>query len=156
MSRAARRRDARGRGSRSSRGGSRSLLPVWIITGSVALALLVVATVATRGDASGHHPSPRVASLAPPVVPAARYASNPRIRETYEMASVVPEVLDGVYCYCQCSQHSGHYSLRDCFAGDHAARCDICMNEAVTAYRMTQEGASLDMIRAQIDASYGA
>ena len=64
--------------------------------------------------------------------------------------------LDGVYCYCDCAQHSGHYSLLDCFVSDHAARCDICMSEAVIAYRMSMNGATLNAIRAEVDKTYGS
>jgi hypothetical protein len=41
-------------------------------------------------------------------------------------------------------------------ASPHAARCDICMSEAVMAYRMSQNGASLDAIRAEVDKTYGS
>jgi len=110
----------------------------------------------TRGSAPrDHHPTPRAANEQTTVVPAARYAQYPRVAETYEMAAAVPMILDGLYCYCNCAEHSGHYSLLDCFNSDHAARCDVCMSEAVIAYKMTQNGASLDAIRAEIDRTYG-
>ena len=128
---------------------------VMILLGSAAAGLLALAALASVQQGGERHPAPRIAQEQPPVMPAARYAQYPRVADTYRMAAVVPEVLDGLYCYCQCSQHSGHYSLLDCFASDHAARCDICMSEGSMGYQMSQNGASLDEIRAEIDRTFG-
>jgi hypothetical protein len=73
----------------------------------------------------------------------------------YAQAEEVKDVLDGVYCHCMCSEHSGHYSLLDCFKDDHAARCDICLSEAALAHKMHGEGASLQQIRDAVDGLYG-
>lgn len=101
------------------------------------------------------HPQPRAAIGADSIMPAERYAEVPGIAQVYFDARRIPELLDGLYCYCECSKHSGHRSLLTCFHSDHAARCDICLGEAALAYRLHQEGRSLDEIRAQIDAVYG-
>ncbi|MBT8461564.1 MAG: PCYCGC domain-containing protein, partial [Gemmatimonadetes bacterium] len=55
---------------------------------------------------------------------------------------------------CECAEHSGHYSLLDCFASDHGARCDICLSEATIAYQMTMAGESLDAVRKEIDSQF--
>jgi hypothetical protein len=119
-------------------------------------ALLLVAALAliTR-PASAHHPDPRAEVTGAEVVDAARYQGYPRVAETYRMAAEIAGVLDGLHCYCECNQHSDHYSLLDCFRSDHGAACDICLTEAQIAYRMTKEGKSLDEIRAAIDKLYG-
>ncbi len=88
------------------------------------------------------------------LMPAARYAGSPRVAETYELAAEIPAVLDGVYCFCLCHQNFGHYSLLDCFTSDHGAGCNICLDEAVLAYQMTQDGGSLDDIRREVDRRY--
>lgn len=128
----------------------------WTIAG-LSVAALVVVSVAMNGQtrANARHPTPRVAAEQPTVVPSTRYAQYPRVAQTYEMAAAVPMILDGIYCYCACSEHSGHYSLLDCFSDDHAARCDVCMSQAVIGYEMSQSGASLDAIRAEVDRTYG-
>ena len=72
------------------------------------------------------------------------------------MTAAVPHVIDGLYCYCHCSEHSSHYSLLECFQTDHAARCDICMSEATIAYEMSQDGASLSDIRDEADRTFGS
>ncbi len=89
-------------------------------------------------------------------MPPARYARYPRIREGYESARRSAAILDGVFCYCFCSEHAGHYSLLDCFESDHAARCDVCLAEAVLADRMSRDGAGLDRIRAAVDDTFGS
>lgn len=128
----------------------------WMVAGLAVGALVVVSAALNQGNRPRtHHPTPRVASEQPPVVPSTRYAQYPRVAQTYELAAAVPMILDGLHCYCECSEHSGHYSLLDCFASDHAARCDVCMSEAVIGHGMSRDGAALDAIRAEIDRTYG-
>ena len=152
MSRAAKRRETR-EGSSGSRPG-RNLAPMWIMSGSVGAALLILALFARGGPADSHHPQPRVDAHASHVMPAARYERSSRVSETYAMAAQIPAVLDGIYCYCFCHNTFGHYSLLDCFLDDHAATCDVCMKEAVLAYEMTQRGDALDAIRQEVDRRY--
>lgn len=127
----------------------------WIVAGLSVAALVLVTLTFGRRDGHGHHPQPRVASEQPPVVPSTQFAQYPRVAESYQMAAAVPMILDGIYCHCHCEEHSGHHSLLDCFASEHAARCDVCMSEAVIAYRMSMDGASMEAIRAEVDRIYG-
>lgn len=39
----------------------------------------------------------------------------------YQIAHDIPEVLDQLYCYCQCDKHLGHKSLLSCFTDTHGA-----------------------------------
>ena len=129
----------------------------WMVAAVSVAAFVTVSVAVSRGNAvDRHHPTPRVASARSVVVPSTQFAQYPRVAETYEMAAATPMILDGMYCYCRCSEHSGHYSLLDCFASDHAARCDVCMSEAVMGYQMSKDGASLDAIRAEVDRTYGS
>lgn len=126
------------------------------IWGLVALlALVAVWRLAAPGDALAHHPDPRPDVTAAQVVDGARFASAPDIAATYDAAARIPQVLDGLYCHCDCSLHSGHRSLLTCFESDHGASCDICLAEARLAAQMTGEGRSLDEIRAAVDALRG-
>jgi hypothetical protein len=122
--------------------------------GALAAAALVLTVLALTGGSSVH-PAPRAHVHAGDVVTAERYAAYPRVAAAYEKAAAIPEILDGLYCHCDCSDHSGHYSLLDCFRDDHAAYCDVCMAEAELAYAMTGDGKSLAEIRAAIDGFYG-
>jgi len=123
--------------------------------GFVAAGLLGVAIYAGI-TSPGHHPAPRAAEHHPHLVESARYDGYPRAERAYAWAASIPGVLDGLYCHCQCKEHSGHYSLLDCFASDHGAGCDVCMTEVEVAYEMTRQGASLADIRAAVDRTYGA
>ncbi|MDH3442961.1 MAG: PCYCGC domain-containing protein [Deltaproteobacteria bacterium] len=40
---------------------------------------------------------------------------------TYQIAHDIPEILDQLYCYCECDKHLGHSSLLSCFIDSHAA-----------------------------------
>lgn len=39
----------------------------------------------------------------------------------YRIAQEIPDVLDQLYCYCECDRHLGHKSLLSCFTDDHGA-----------------------------------
>ena len=40
---------------------------------------------------------------------------------THQIARDIPEVLDQLYCYCECDKSIGHKSLLSCYADGHAA-----------------------------------
>lgn len=152
MNRAERRRLEREAGHARSRQAKK---PYWILAVCAGAGLLGVGVVAQLTD-PGPHPEARVEALAPDVMEAERYSGMGRAMQAYQMAAAIPAILDGLYCYCFCSDHSGHYSLLDCFAGDHGAACDVCMREVDIAYRMTMQGESVAAIRKEIDRVYGA
>lgn len=128
----------------------------WTVAGiSVAALIVAIGTVGRNDGPHARHPTPRPTAERPQVVSAARYASYPRVADAYRKAALVPGVLDGLYCYCDCSQHSGHYSLLECFTSDHAAQCDVCMSEGTIAYQMTMQGKRLAAIRAEVDRTFG-
>ena len=54
------------------------------------------------------------------------------VREAYQVAKDIPEVLVQQPCYCYC-RRKGHRGLLDCFKTDHAASCNICVKEALLA-----------------------
>lgn len=138
-----------GHAGRSGRSRRRRLL--YRIGGAAAvLAILAMAVLNERANA--RHPAPRAdMDQSEHIVSAERYAAHPRVAHTYQVVAAVPEIIDGIFCYCMCSEHSGHYSLLDCFASDHAARCDVCLSEAMIAYQMSRDGKDLKAIRAEID-----
>ncbi|MEX0892474.1 MAG: CYCXC family (seleno)protein [Gemmatimonadota bacterium] len=125
---------------------------VWLGGAVVLLGVLILPILAL--SAADHHPEPREHIAHDHVAPATHYAAYPRVAQTYAAVAEIPHVIDGIYCYCACSEHSGHYSLLDCYKDAHAARCDVCLSEASMAYRMNLEGRSLDDIRKAIDRLY--
>lgn len=40
---------------------------------------------------------------------------------SYQIAHEIPEILDQLYCYCECDKHMGHKTLLSCFIDSHAA-----------------------------------
>jgi len=75
-------------------------------------------------------------------------------RRAYESAAAIPEVLDHLFCYCYCTEHHGHRSLRTCFTDGHGSGCDICMGEAIRAKELYDKGYSIKEIRAKIDREF--
>ncbi|HHL39131.1 MAG TPA: hypothetical protein ENJ37_01355 [Deltaproteobacteria bacterium] len=69
----------------------------------------------------------------------------------YQIAKEIPDVLDSIYCYCDCKPNFGHKSLLTCYVDQHAMHCDVCMNEALMAYDMYKQGMDVVEIRAEID-----
>ena len=131
-------------------------IPKPIVGLGVLLLLVAGLRMATSADSAyAKHPDPRPDVTAAGVLPAARYGAAPQVSRVYSLAAEIPEILDGLYCYCDCSEHSGHRSLLSCFESDHGAGCDICMIEAETAHRMNAQGESLTAIRAAVDEAWG-
>jgi hypothetical protein len=125
---------------------------IWVLL--AVLAFVVVYRVAMPGRAGTHHPAPRAGITGDAVLPAQTFEAAPDVAAVYAAAREVPHVLDGIYCYCHCAQHSNHRSLLTCFESDHGALCDICLEQARLAWQMHREGRSLEEIRAQMDARY--
>lgn len=71
------------------------------------------------------------------------------VREAYQTAKEMPEILAQQPCYCYC-QRKGHRSLLDCFKTDHAATCNICVKEALLAGQMHRQQKSIHEIRTAI------
>lgn len=62
--------------------------------------------------------APQGTSLPTPL-PASRFTG--RVRQAYQAAADIPEVLANVACYCGCDKSLGHRNLLDCFVDDHGA-----------------------------------
>lgn len=72
----------------------------------------------------------------------------------YRVAQEIPEVIDQMYCYCECDKHSGHLTLLSCFTDNHAANCDICQDEALAAAQLMKQGYTVAEIRSRIDRKF--
>lgn len=149
-----RRNPAAPRAERRTNGGPRRPRVNHLRTGFLAAVVLILIgalafVVTTRGAAA--HPTPRAGITGEEVVHHSHYTEYPRIQAVYKEAKRIPEVLDGLHCYCECGAHSGHYSLLDCFKSDHGAGCDICLTSAALAYDLHKQGKSLEEIRTAVD-----
>ena len=58
-----------------------------------------------------------------------------KIVAAYTVANEYPEVLTGLPCYCPCELY-GHGGVIDCHRSQHAAMCNVCMDEAIEAGRL--------------------
>jgi hypothetical protein len=127
----------------------------WVIAG-VAVVAAAAVMVTARTASAGRHPEPRPGITGAAVLAASTFGQGERLVRAYTAARAMPEVFDGLFCYCECKEHFGHRSLLTCFQSEHGASCDICLGEAQMAAEMHANGASLDAIRHAIDARYGS
>ena len=54
-----------------------------------------------------------------PTLDPARFVG--KVALAHRVAREIPDVLDQLYCYCQCDKHAGHKSLLSCYTDGHAA-----------------------------------
>jgi hypothetical protein len=103
----------------------------------------------------GVHPAPRPGITAARVMSPAKLRDKPKAAEVFDMVREMPQVVDGIHCYCGCAELPDSYSLLSCYEeGGMAQACHICQGEARLAYRLHKQGKSLEEIREAIDAKY--
>jgi hypothetical protein len=105
------------------------------------------------GDRKVEHPDPRPGITGEHVLPASGF-KNKRVALAYDHAREVPEILDGLYCHCNCAHAMGHRSLLSCFEGDQAAGCMTCREQGELAYKLARDGKSLADIRLAVDKEF--
>jgi hypothetical protein len=54
-----------------------------------------------------------------PTLDPARFVG--KAARAHQVAREIPDVLDRLYCYCECDKHLGHKSLLSCYTDSHAA-----------------------------------
>lgn len=77
--------------------------------------------------------------------------TNVLVQNAYAISARVKKILYQQPCYCHCDRSQGHGSLLDCFAGKHAAGCDICIREGFYAYEQSKKGKGAAQIRSGIE-----
>jgi len=86
------------------------------------------------------------------------------VQEAYQFASINPDVMKDIPCYCGCG-NIGHTSNYDCYVSNvdakgiisfdnHALGCSICVDITQDVMRMLREGKNPQDARAYIDATY--
>jgi hypothetical protein len=114
--------------------------------------LLVVGVLppGRRGSPDGFpHPEPRAGVTAANVLLVEKLPNKKRVLEAYAAAREHPELFDGVYCICDCSDR--HRSLLSCFESDQPTGCWGCQAQAEFITRLAKEGKNLAEIRTAID-----
>ncbi len=73
-------------------------------------------------ESSPKHPPPAKqgspATALPATLPPDLFTG--RVRQAYQVAADMPEVLAGLNCHCGCDESQGHQNLLSCFSDDHA------------------------------------
>jgi hypothetical protein len=118
-------------------------------------ALARVASHSTPAAFEVRHPDPRPGITAANVLPPDRLPDKKRVRRAYAMAREIPQVFDGLYCYCDCEKTQGHRSLLSCFESDQATGCLACREEAELVHSLHTQGKNLGEIRAAVDKELG-
>ena len=110
----------------------------------------------SRHALKGPHPTPRPGIDASKVLTKEQLTEHPAAAPIFDMVRQIPQVVDGIRCQCGCAELDGFYSLLSCYETDGMAQhCVICQGEAKLAFKMHEQGKTLDEIRAAIDAKYG-
>ena len=78
---------------------------------------------APREPALAAQPAPARVAVARretrPTLDPARFVG--KAAQAHQVAREIPDVLDQLYCYCECDKHVGHKSLLSCYTDGHAA-----------------------------------
>jgi hypothetical protein len=141
-------------------------MPNWSTSRRRFLALLAVALIPKTAFAaplrsllSTHfgpatHPTPRQGITAARVLTAQQLDSK-HAAKVFDLVRQIPEVVDGIHCYCGCASHKGFYSLLSCYEDEGMAQhCEICQGEARLVHKLHTKGWALNRIRTSIDASF--
>jgi hypothetical protein len=113
----------------------------------------VASVVGSTG--TGTHPKPRPGIDASRVLTRDKLTEHPAAEPVFAMVRRIPQVVDGIHCHCGCADLPEFYSLLSCFEADGMAQhCVICQGEARLAFRMHEQGKSLDQIRVAIDQQF--
>lgn len=123
-------------------------------------AVIAAVALVPRGHAiatsrSEAHPEPRPGIDGSNVLTADDLSHAEYAIPAYDAVREIPDIADGIRCYCGCANLPGYRSLLTCFEdGGMAMSCDICMGQALLAHGRRGEGQSLEQIRRAIDARY--
>lgn len=124
------------------------------LVSAAAIAFAFVRPLQVRGQTE--HPKPRPGVTAAKVLGRADLGDDSESIEVFDQVRQIPQIVDGIYCYCGCAGLPDHYSLLSCFEGDGMARhCEICRGEAKLAFAKHRQGHSLAEIRDAIDKQFG-
>jgi hypothetical protein len=114
-------------GHQNTRG--RSSRAYWLL-GAVAVVVVATGVWAFVSESGPPAPSTSAAIVVPETTRVALRETRPTLDPgrfvgkaavTHQIARDIPEVLDQLYCYCECDKSIGHKSLLSCYTDGHAA-----------------------------------
>ncbi len=105
---------------------SRRKLAICAWTGGLVIAVSLGVAFLWRGEAPAGPFSSRTAGSQQVARRETRPTLDPALfvgkaAAAHRVAREIPDVLDQLYCYCQCDKHFGHKSLLSCYTDGHAA-----------------------------------
>lgn len=74
--------------------------------------------------------------------------------QAYHIAKENIDLLDSMYCFCNCKKNNGHKSLLSCYVDKHAANCKICQDQTLYAYQLHKKGDDIVSIRNAVDKKF--
>ena len=74
--------------------------------------------------------------------------------KAYQLAKDQRDLLDSMFCYCNCKKNYGHRSLLSCYVDKHAQDCKICRDQAFYAYAQYQQGKDIAQVRIAVDKKF--
>jgi hypothetical protein len=83
----------------------------------IMLGLFTLSTAVLGWTESAPDPAGQTAAL-PATLPPDMFSGQ--VRQAYQIATDMPEVLAELNCHCGCDKSQGHRHLLDCFSDDHA------------------------------------
>ena len=122
-----------------------------------ALAMIPAFLLASRWRRESPHPTPRPGITSARVLTAKQLGdADAEVIAIFDSIRQIPEIADGIYCYCGCDEMPDHYSLLSCYEGDGMAQgCQICQGEGRMVFELHRKGRSLAQIREAIDRNFG-
>jgi hypothetical protein len=128
-----------------------------MITRRHALALIPAMFLSIAWRRISLHPTPR------PGITSARVLKRDQLGDAsdevikiFDSVREIPQIADGIYCYCGCADLPDHYSLLSCYESDGMAQgCQICQGEGQMVSELHRKGRSLAQIREAIDRNFG-
>ncbi len=84
-----------------------------------------------------------------PTLSPARYVG--KTAAAYKIAKDNRELIDSMFCYCNCKKNIGHQSLLSCYVDTHAVNCSICQDQAFYASSRYKKGDDITRVRAAVD-----
>lgn len=125
---------------------------IGLLAGAAAAALVRPAAALPQSV----HPEPRRGIDAAKVLSAPQLEHAPDAVKFFDWVREIPQIADGIGCYCGCATVPGYRSLLSCYESPGMAQhCLICQGQARLAYSRWKEGQTLEQIRRAIDARYG-
>jgi len=100
-----------------------------------------------------HFTEPQDLKNLKPTLPPEQFTG--KVRKAYQAAKEIPQTLTQLPCFCYCDT-IGHKSLHSCYVDDHATGCTVCVDTALLASELKQQGLGDSEIRDRVIAKYNS